>query len=222
MVRGVRRPVQLEGSEQSLGCTGWCGPRGEGFSDSRAKGPCEKLVVAFKLLCNVQTGADGLVHTIFDFAGAKQVEHRGGQPRGSEDRRRGGELGGDQGGQAPVQQGDLLKTGRPERRWTSWLLMRYWTHRLLQSHHRHQSTPQEAGLVCFEFQGTHCGFARFARQGTVTIVPQAGNFDWRLDIGWTRRTRVSNNSRKTQDFHDSLIKAKLDKHRTHDHFWFDL
>ena len=51
----------------------------------------------------------------------------------------------------PVQQGDLLKTGRPGKGWTSWLLMRYWTHRLLQSHHRHQSTPQEAGLVCFEF-----------------------------------------------------------------------
>ena len=38
-------------------------------------------------------------------------------------------------------------------------------------------SPHEAGLVCFEFQGTQDGFAHVARQRSATVVPQS-----RLDI----------------------------------------
>ena len=120
-VRGVRRPVQLEGHEQSLGCTGWCASqRGEGVSSARPPDAREDLVCALKLLANQQTGGDSLVDMIFEglqeqnrlnITNAPTSFIEVGQPRTGEDRRPGQELGGNQGGQAQVQQGDLPACG---------------------------------------------------------------------------------------------------------------
>ena len=80
------------------------------------QGPCENLTVAVTL-ANSQTGADSSVDTIFE--GLQEQSkwkitkvHRGGQPRGGEDRQREEELGGDQGVEA---QGDLPELGHPGR-----------------------------------------------------------------------------------------------------------
>ena len=74
----MRRPVKLEGSEQSVRCTGECGTqRCEGGSGPRsASGLCEYLTSALKLLASQQTRGDSFVDTIFQgFAGAEQDEH---------------------------------------------------------------------------------------------------------------------------------------------------
>ena len=70
MVRGMRRPVPLEGPEHSHGYIGQCGPRrGEGVSGPRATSRSVRaslVCLHFKLLANLQTGGDNLVDTIFE------------------------------------------------------------------------------------------------------------------------------------------------------------
>ena len=68
VVRGVRRPVQLDGPELSLGCSGQCGSqRGKGVSGAcPPPGACENLVCALKLLAKQQTCGHSPVDTIFE------------------------------------------------------------------------------------------------------------------------------------------------------------
>ena len=65
VVRGMRRPAQLEEPKQSLGHTGhWRADlgEGEGVSGSRpARRERARLVCALKLLTNQQTGGDSVV-----------------------------------------------------------------------------------------------------------------------------------------------------------------
>ena len=43
------------------------------------------------------------------------------------------------------------------------------------SHPANEDEPGEPGFRWQAFQGSHCGFAHFGRQGPVTVVPQSSN-----------------------------------------------
>ena len=115
MVCGVRRPVQLERSEQSLRVIPDSGK--VFWARAPPQGACENPVFAPKLLANQQTGGDSFVDTIFE--GLQEQSRlkivneleRGGQPGGGEDRRLGEEVGGDQNGRARFQQRDVPRRG---------------------------------------------------------------------------------------------------------------